>query len=118
MEIRITMAQFPCVTKKLFFGCLKILAVQSVETNHNRLECQQKPAIVSCENFSSYCSNDVLHQLAKHAILLRMYLPETSHRFHVFDMRSFSRPKSTKKHLLHDGELIEILNAALWLYPF
>jgi hypothetical protein len=98
------------VTREIFVEYLRAVLIPAVESNRSTAGCQNKPAILLCDNCASHCSNEVKRELAEHGILLLTYPPHTSHIFQVLDRLLFGCRKSAKKRILRDLSLGRDLN--------
>jgi hypothetical protein len=116
IDLRIEIAQSPCVTRESFLRYLRGVVIPSIESNRDLLGCQRKPAIIFWDNCSRHFSEDIFQELANDRILLIIYPRNTSHIFQVLDVLLFGRLKSAKKHLPRDDELDPHLDHAMRVF--
>jgi hypothetical protein len=100
IDRRIKILESPYITHVIFVEYVRIVLISAVESNRSIAGCQNKPAILFCDNCASHCSDEVKRELARHGILLLTSPPHSSHTFQVLDRLLFGCLKSAKKRLL------------------
>jgi hypothetical protein len=105
IDLQVKILNSPYVTREVFLDYIRGVFIPAVESNRSMPGCQNKPAILFCDNCACHCSDDVMRELAERGILLITYPPHTSHIFQVLDTLLFGRLKAAKKHILRDLSL-------------
>jgi hypothetical protein len=104
-DLQIEIVDSPCVTRDIFIEYVRSILISAVESNRLSPGCQNKPAILFCDNGASHCHDEVKRELAEHGILLTVCPPHTSYIFQVLDTLLFERLKAEKKRPLRDPNL-------------
>jgi hypothetical protein len=105
IDLRIKIPGSPYVTRAIFVEYVRTVPIPAVEGDRSIAGCQNKPAILFCDNCASHCSDEVKRELAEHGVLLLTYPPHTSHIFQVPDRLLFGCLKSAKERLSRDLSL-------------
>jgi hypothetical protein len=105
IDLQIKIVDSLYVTREIFIEYVCSILIPTVKSNRLLPGCQNKPAILFCDNCASHCSDEVKWELAEHRILLITYPPHTSHIFQVIDTLLFGRLKAEKKCLLRNLNL-------------
>jgi hypothetical protein len=70
MNLRTEIQPSPDVTAESFQEYIRTAFIPTVEHNRELPGCENKPAILFCDNCSCHCSDDVLKELAEQGILV------------------------------------------------
>jgi hypothetical protein len=110
IDPRIKIAESPYIVQTLSIECLRDILIPSIESNREFPGYQRKPASIFCDNCSCHCSDDILPELANHAIILNTCPPHRSPLFHVLNVLLSGRLKSAKKYFARDDDLDPHMN--------
>jgi transposase InsO family protein len=105
IDLRIQILESPYVTHTICVEYVRAVLIPAVDSDRSVAGCQNKPAILFCDNEASHGSDEVNLELAEHGILLLTSQPHTSHIFQVLERLLFGCLKSAKKRLLRDLSL-------------
>jgi hypothetical protein len=112
----IKIAESPYIMQALSTECRRDVLIPSIESNREFPGYQRKPAIIFCDNCSCHCSDDILPELANHAIIFNTCPPHTSPLFHVLNVLLSGRLKSVKKCFARHDDLDPHMNHAFRVF--
>jgi hypothetical protein len=116
IDLKIQIAKSASVTKEIFESYVDTVLIPAIESNRTLKGCNNKPAILFCDNRSAHCTEDILKKLAYHGVIVLTYPPHTSHIFQALHMLLFGVLKRVKKHQRRDDELPEQVDDVLRLF--
>jgi hypothetical protein len=89
IDLKLEIRQVPDVDAGLFNQYRKEIFIPAVAANREPPGCDNKPAVLFCDNCTSHCSEEILRELARNGILVLTYPPHTSHLFQILDVLLF-----------------------------
>jgi hypothetical protein len=104
IDLKIQIAKSAYVAKEIFESYDDTVLIPAVESNRTLKGCNNKLAILFCDNCSAHCTEDIWKKLACHGVIVLTYPPHTSHIFQVSDVLLFGVFKPAEKHQRRDDE--------------
>jgi hypothetical protein len=78
IDLKLEIRQVPHVDAELFNQYIKAIFIPTDAANRELPGRANNPAILSCDNCASHCSEEILRELARNGILVLTYPPHTS----------------------------------------
>jgi hypothetical protein len=86
------------VDADLFRQYIQEMFLPAVATNRRLPGCNNKRAILFCDNYTCHCFEAILKELAENGAVVLTCPPHTSHMFQVLDVVLFGNLKRCKKY--------------------